>query len=228
MLGIDRTAPLARRSFLSRIGVGVTAFGAAFSAGASSLQAQPAGTGRWQPLRHAQDDWLDEIPGRHRLVFDATTADGLEKAMTYSHNFLLANESAYGLKSGDLAIVIIARHLATVFAYNDAMWAKYGTPLSQQINFSDRKTKEPPTVNVYKSGRDASLDGLTKRGVQFAVCEMATRVFAGGLARKTNGDADAIHKELMSNLVANSHAVPAGIVTVNRAQERGYALAHGG
>jgi intracellular sulfur oxidation DsrE/DsrF family protein len=228
MSGGDRQPPLMRRSFLSRLGVGVTALGAAFGGRAAQVHAQRAGTGPWQPARHAQDNWLDELPGRHRLVFDTTTADGLEKAMNYAHNYLQASEAAYGLKSSDLAIVIIARHVATVFAYGDAMWAKYGTPLSQMINFTDRKTKEPPSVNVYRTGRETSLDSLAKRGVQFAVCEMATRVYAEGLARRTSGDADAIHKELMSNLIMHSHSVPAGIVTVGRAQERGYALAHGG
>ena len=220
-------APPARRSFLSRVGRGITALGAAWAAGASTASAQST-TRAWQARRHEQDDWLDRIPGEHRLVFDATTADGLEKAMMYSHNFFLANQKAYGLKESDLAVVIVARHTATVFAYNDAMWAKYGTPLSQLIDFTDRRTKEPPAVNVYRSGRESSLEGLTNRGVQLAVCEMATRVFAQGLARRTSGDADAIHKELVSNLIAGSHLVAAGIVTVNRAQERGYALAHGG
>jgi intracellular sulfur oxidation DsrE/DsrF family protein len=219
--------PVHRRSFLSRLGVGGAIFGA-FGGRTMSAQAQPAGNGLWQPVRHAQDNWLDEVPGRHRLVFDTTTPDGLEKAMHYVHNYLQASEAAYGLKSSDLAVVIIARHTATVFAFDDAMWAKYGTALSQMVNFTDRKTKEPATTNVYKGGREDALDSLAKRGVQFAVCEMATRVYAQGLARRTSGDGDAIRKELLSNLIANSHAVPAGIVTVTRAQERGYAFAYGG
>ena len=225
MFGPDRQPPLARRSFLSRLGAGAAAFGTAFGGGTVAAEAQTA-RDTWQARRHDQDNWLDALPGQHRLVFDATTADGLERSMTYTRNYLQANERAYALKSGDLAVVIIARHLATVFAYNDAMWTKY--PLAQLINFTDRRTKEPPTVNVYRTGRDSSIDTLAKAGVQFAVCEMATRVFAESLARRANGDADAIYKELMANLVGNSHPVAAGIVTVNRAQERGYTLAHGG
>ena len=224
----DGHPPLARRPFLSQLGAGAATFGSVFGAGTTSAQAQQGDDRRWRPRRHAQDDWLDELPGDHRLVFDTTTAEGFEKAARYAHNYLLGSDNAYALKSGDLAIVVIVRHLATVFAYNDAMWAKYGTPLSQMINFSDRRTKQPPDKNVYKSGRIDSLDSLTARGVRFAVCEMATREFAGLLAQRTSGDADAIHKELMSNLIAGSHAVPAGIITVNRAQERGYTLAHGG
>ena len=41
-------------------------------------------------------------------------------------------------------------------------------------------------------------------------------------SRATNGTTDDIYKELTSNLVANAHMVPAGIVAVNRAQEHGY------
>jgi len=222
----DGHPTLARRSFLSRVGAAAAAFGAAWGGHATPVLGQPVTNGPWRPVKHAQDDWLDTLPGQHRLVFDATTADGLEKAMSYSRNYLQASEKSYGLKAGDLAVVIIARHLATVFAYNDAMWAKY--PLAQLINFTDRRTKEAPTANVYRTGRDNSLDTLEKAGVHFAVCEMATRVFAEGLARRVSGDADAIHKELMANLIGGSHPVSAGIVTVNRAQERGYTLAHGG
>jgi hypothetical protein len=56
------------------------------------------------------------------------------------------------------------------------------------------------------------------------VCQMATRFFAGPLAQGTGGNADAVYNELVANLVGNSHMAAAGIVAVNRAQERGYTL----
>jgi hypothetical protein len=43
-------------------------------------------------------------------------------------------------------------------------------------------------------------------------------------ASATGGNADAVVKELMANAIANSHFVPAGVVAVTRAQERGYSL----
>ena len=39
---------------------------------------------------------------------------------------------------------------------------------------------------------------------------------------------EAVYKELTSNLIRNSHMVAAGIVAVNRAQERGYTFANAG
>jgi hypothetical protein len=55
---------------------------------------------------------------------------------------------------------------------------------------------------------------------------MATRFLAGQFAMATKGSADEVYNELVANLVSNSHMVPAGIVAVNRAQERGYSFAY--
>ncbi len=224
--------PLARRSFLSQVGTGLsTVLGATLVGGAATLQAQSGGSGR-QPRRHAQDDWF-ELPGQHRLLLDTTTANGLGNALLYANNFLTASQAGYGLKDSDSAVVIVVRHFSTVFAYNDAMWAKYGPTISQRISFNDPQTKEPAKINVYNSTAHAAalpslgntLDGVLKRGVHLGVCQLATRLFAGGLAQATGGNADAVYNELAANLVANSHMVPAGIVAVSRAQERGYTFA---
>ena len=51
---------------------------------------------------------------------------------------------------------------------------------------------------------------------------MATRQLADSLAAAAGGNAESVFKELSANLVSNSHLVAAGIVAVNRAQERGY------
>jgi intracellular sulfur oxidation DsrE/DsrF family protein len=74
---------------------------------------------------------------------------------------------------------------------------------------------------------DDSISKLASKGVQFAVCGLATKVIAGLLAGKT-GDAAAIEAELRSNLVPNARIVPAGISAVNRAQEHGYSFAYVG
>lgn len=132
MFGNSRQSPAARRTFLSRLGSGVAGLGAAFAGGSSIAQAQSAGSGQWQPARHAEDDWLDQLAGQHRFIFDTTTV------------------------------------------------------------------------------------------------EMATHRLAGGIAQSAGGNADAVYNELAANLLNNARLVPAGIVAVNRAQERGYSLAHGG
>jgi len=222
---------MARRSFLARLGTGVGVLGAT---GTSSFAAAPqaAADAPWRPARHAQDDWLDKIPGEHRFVFDTTTPDGLALALRFARNYFRTNEGAYGLKDSDLAVVIIARHRATSLGYTDAMWAKYGKQLSEQSGFTDPKTKEQPKINLYAVAGESTdpedvtgaMDMLIKKGVNFAVCQTASRGIAGRIARATGGDPDAILKEIGANLIPNARFVPAGIVAVNRAQERGYSF----
>jgi len=214
-----------RRSFLTHLGAGISGIGA-------SVQSPPASG--WQPARHEQDDWLDKIPGKHRFVFDTTSPEGLGTTLQFANNYFLANRSGYGLEDSDLAVVIVVRHSSTAFGYNDSIWAKYSTQLSRQANsFLDPRTKQPPIINVYGtpgtgSGPGGRLDSLIKKGVHLAVCQMATRNIAGSIARATEGNTDTIFNELAANLVANARLVPAGIVAVNRAQERGYSFVHGG
>jgi len=219
---------MARRLFLGRLGMGASAVGATVVSSPAAA-AQVAADAPWRPARHAQDDWFDKIPGEHRLVFDTTTAGGMALALRFANNYFEANQSAYGLKTDDLAVVIVARHKSTSFCYSDAMWAKYGKQFSEQAEFTDPKTKEPPTVNVYDkvpegSGQASPMDVLIKKGVQFAVCMMSTRGIAGMISEATGAKVDSVIKELGANLVANARMVPAGIVAVSRAQERGYSF----
>jgi hypothetical protein len=218
----SRSSSVARRSFLSKVGVGAAALGATI---ASELPVAGQTSG-FQPARHAADDWL-ELPGRHRFVLDALTPAGADDGRRYANNVFTANKSGYGVESKDLAVVLILRHQATAFAYNDAMWAKYGAKLSEEMKFTDPKTNQAPTTNLHNT-TGVTLPSLIALGVHFAVCGMATRRLAGILARGGNGDVETIFQELSKNLIPNAHLVPAGIVLVGRAQERGYAFAYVG
>ena len=185
----------------------------------AQVKSSPAS--RWEPTLHDKDNWMDQIPGKHRMVFDTTTLNGFRDALLWANNFMLSNRNDYGLENKDLAVIIVARHISTAYGFNNDMWAKYGTSLAGQPPSADAQAKEPPKVNPTA----ATLDSLATQGVQFAVCSMATRRLAGTIARSTGGDADAAFAELSANLIRNARLVSAGIVAVNRAQERGYSLA---
>jgi len=215
----DSWRVLARRSFVSKLGFGLVG-GAAVGAAASPAQAQSAESARWQPVRHAQDDWLDQIPGKHRYIFDAPNPEGFASALQFLNNYFNINQNDYGLKDSDLAVVLIARHLSTAFGYTDAIWAKYGKPISDRNAVLDPKTKQPPANNIYKD----RLDALIKRGLQIGVCQQSSRGYAAAMAMATGMTQEAVFEEMKANLLPNARLVPAGIVTVNRAQERGYSL----
>jgi len=233
MSGQVSLSPLERRSFLSRLSAATAAFAAAVAGGTATAYAQTASGTTWQPIRHEKDDWMDKVPGRHRMVFDTTTPDTLGNALAFANNFMRVNRNDYGLQNSDMAVIVIVRHNSTAFGYNDAIWAKYGIPISKRANFVDPKTKEAAKANLFNvsdygaqlPNRGTTLDTLFKDGVQLAVCATATRGIAGAIAEATGGNTDTIFNELVSNLVSiNARMVPAGIVAVNRAQERGYSF----
>jgi len=221
----------ARRWFLGRLGIGAGLLSATV-ARPSATMAQIPGT-TWRPTRHEQDDWLEEIPGKHRFMFDTTTPDALNLALQFGNNYYTTNQQAYGLQDADIAVLFVVRHKSTSFGYNDAMWAKYGQYFVNQAGFSDPALDQPPKINVFLSGKPTAsfanagrLNDLLKRGLHLAVCATSSRGIAGAIARGTGGDADKIFEEMGANLVSNARRVPAGITAVNRAQERGYSFVH--
>ena len=107
------------------------------------------------------------------------------------------------------------------------MWAKYGSVFCRRNEDSDPGAQKAPTANPANAGAE-TLDALGRQGAHFGVCAMATRRFAGIVARNSGGTADAIVEELGKNLIPNAHLTPAGIVAVGRAQERGYAFGYAG
>jgi intracellular sulfur oxidation DsrE/DsrF family protein len=220
-----------RRSFLARFAA-APLVGGLFAAAAAASPAADSG-GAFVPSRHSEDDWLDALGGRHRIIFDTTTPTAIGQGIFFANNYFTGNKNGYGLEPKDLAVVIGMRHQSTGFAFSDAMWAKYGAGLAERAgNFTDPKTKTVPAINVYRAsgyGQDlpnnnVTIDAVAKTGVHFAVCQMATRACAMAIARRTGGKAEDIYAELTTNLIPNAHMVPAGIVAVTRAQERGYAF----
>lgn len=195
----------------------------------------PAAGGPFRPARHPTDDWMDQIPGRHRVVIDAVTPEGAGNAFLFANNLYEANQKGYALANGDLAIIVVLRHFATPFAFTDAIWAKYGKAMAEAVKFEDPKTKQPPTVNVYNAAGYGealpnfgnTIDALVKRGTHFAICDMATQFFSRQAAG-SSGTADAVYKELVAGTIPNSKFSAAGVVGVTRAQERGYSLIYAG
>ncbi len=219
----------ARRWFLSRLGSGFAGVGAALGAGTATALAQGSSSAGWQPARHSEDEWFDKIPGKHRTFLDVVSARGVGDALHFASNIFTTSKSGYALQNNEVAIVVCLRHVATAFAFNDAIWSKYGASMSSQT--TDAKTNAAPTRNPYNSAesrRDETFDALIKLGVHFAVCDKSTQGLAGSLARKTDEKSDAVYKEMLANVIGNSHMVPSGIVAVGHAQEHGYAYAYCG
>lgn len=217
-----------RRSLISAVGVAAAAI--ALRPGTAHAQTQAAG--RFQPARHAQDAWLDALPGKHRTIIDSFSVNGGGEALLFANNLHVANAAGYGLTDADVAVVVTLRHKSTQFAFNNAMWAKYGKGLGEGLGLLDPKTNQAPTVNLFNTpgyglelpNFGLTIDSVAKIGVHFAICQMATRRLAGQIATSVGGMPDAIYAELVANTVPNGHMVTAGVIAVTRAQEYGYTV----
>jgi intracellular sulfur oxidation DsrE/DsrF family protein len=208
-------AGMFRRTFLAAAS-GVAAI---LAPGAAAAATQTTAT-RPEPKRHAQDDWLDQAPTGHRAVFDCWMSDTAGETIGFAGNWLRVNKDQYGLADGDLAVVIVVRHGSAPFAFSEALWSKYGKILAANMSANDPVAHPIPTTNVHAE----RLKGLAKQGMRLAVCSLSTRRYAGAIAKETGQDPDAVYKEITGNPVGPATFVPAGVVTVTRAQERGYAL----
>ena len=201
-----------RRSFLSAFG----------TAPAWLLPAQAAASAPTSsaPRRHSQDDWLDLAPVGHRVVFDTWMADKVGEAIAFAGNWMRVNKDAYGLADSDLGMVIVMRHGSAPFAFNEAVWTKYGKLFAANMSANDKVARPNPSTNVLA----ARLANLGKQGMRLAVCNLTTRAYTQIIAKETGTTAEEVLKELTANTVAPAVFVPAGIVAVTRAQERGYAV----
>jgi intracellular sulfur oxidation DsrE/DsrF family protein len=202
-----------RRAFLSRF-PGAAAFVAVPQPPPSTPQPS---TG---PARHAQDNWLDEAPGKHRVIFDTWMADKFGEALGFAGNWVRINKDQYGLTDADLADVIVARHGSTPFVFNEAMWAKYGKIFAANMSANNKTLHPNPATNIYAS----RLGNLAKQGMRLAVCGLTTRAYTQIIAKEAGAKQETVLKELTANAIGNAQFVPAGIVAVTRAQEHGYAL----
>jgi hypothetical protein len=216
-----------RRAFLTSAKLAAIAVGSVSVASAKHTLS----AARWEPARHEKDEWMDKPGTKHRMVVDTTKPDGAGEGLAFAGNYMRVNQVDYGVANNELAVMLVFRHMSTPFGYNDAMWAKYGETMSKLAGFQDPKTKAPAKINVYLAegygplpSRGVTLGALFKQGVMYGVCAVATLGLAGMIAQATGGTADTVNSELIANLIPGARMLPAGIVGVSRAQERGYTL----
>jgi len=206
-----------RRSFLARLAAAGTAI-AGVVALPSTSSAQPA-----RAPTHPADAWLDDFKGQHKNIYDCTSVENGPMGWTFARNFLTANTGPiYQLKDADINAIVSVRHSASVFGFNDAMWAKYKLGESQKVNDSSgAPAVKNPQVNV--------ANDLAKRGVIVAVCGLALARISRTVASDAGATAADVEADLRANLVTpTARVVAAGVIVTNRAQEKGFAYTYVG
>ena len=216
--------PTPRRGFLGRLAAVAAAAGV--SSVPQALQAEP------NAANAPGDEWLDKMKGKHRQFFDAPGhADGLP--LVHVLNYYNTLNAAYSVKDSDISTAMTlygAPASTTLFAFNDATWAKYG--LGSILKFNDHKTGQPATRNVWRADPQiaglmvappASIEALQKRGCIFLLCNNALNIWAGIVAQANKAETPAVLADLQAHMLPGVILVPGMVVSIQQAQDKGIA-----
>ncbi len=216
--------PTRRRNFLGAMATGAAALGMAslpLKLKAGDFIANKEGS------PEDPDAWFAKIKGKHRIVFDATHPKEL-LIFAWPRVFLLTN-GATGSPESDCGVVVVLRHDAIPYAFEDKLWSKY--KFGEMFKADDPATKAPAVRNPFwKPEKGAfkvpgfgevaiGINELQASGVMFCVCEAAITVYSAVAAEKAAMNAADIKKEWLQGLLPGIQPVPSGVWAVGRAQE---------
>ncbi|HSU50940.1 MAG TPA: hypothetical protein VLJ41_10135, partial [Segetibacter sp.] len=138
---------------------------------------------------------------------------------------------ATGTPENENSVVVVLRHEAIPYAFEDSIWSKY--KFGELFKADDPATKTASVRNPFwkpKAG-DFKIPGfgsvaigineLQDSGVMFAVCDAAITVYSAALAESMKLDAVTIKKEWTAGLLPGIQVVPSGVWALGRAQEHG-------
>ncbi|MGH7712804.1 MAG: hypothetical protein ACREOG_16055, partial [Gemmatimonadaceae bacterium] len=220
---IESSTPTPRRGFLGRL---------AAVAAAAGVSAMPRAMHAESRAEAAEDEWLNKLTAKYRQFFDSPGhSDGLP--LVHVLNYYNTLNAPYGVKDSEINTVFTlygAPASTTLFAFNDAMWAKYN--LGTILKFNDHKTKAPATRNVWRTDPEvaglmvappASIEALQKRGAIFLLCNNALNIWAGLVAQANKAEQPAVLADLKANMLPGVILVPGMVVAIQQAQDKGIA-----
>jgi intracellular sulfur oxidation DsrE/DsrF family protein len=228
--GKTLTTP-SRRGFLTEIAAGAAALGIASFVQPLALSASPDVRSQ-KMFSTAPDDadaWFKQIKGKHRIIFDVPHPHEI-LPFAWPRVFLLTN-IATGTPEKENNVVVVLRHEAIPYAFEDRLWAKY--KFGETFKADDPATKAPAVRNPFwkpKPGDykipgignvDIGIDQLQDSGVMFCVCDAAMTVYSAAIAGGMNQDPAEVKKDWLAGLLPGVQVVPSGIWAVGRAQEHG-------
>lgn len=163
------------------------------------------------------DAWMRQLKGKHRQFFHAVDLN--DRAMLMASNYLDAYQYDFAAKPAEVNAVIGVHGPALNIGFTDSAWAKYG--FGKSANVTDPTTKEPAIRNLFATGGDLAVDTLQKRGVRFLMCNTALRRVSRAIAKERGETYEVVYKDLEASRLPGTILVPAMVVAINRAQEKG-------
>lgn len=219
--------PLAsdRRAFINSLAAGAATIGLSSLISPVSIKAEEFGL--LDPEN--PEIWLSKIKGKYKTVFDATQPHGI-LPFAWPRVFLLSNQATGALEK-DCCAVVVLRHNAIPYAFEDRLWEKY--KFGEVFKAPDPLTEKPSLRNPFWKPANGAfsvpgigqvaigINELQDSGVLFCVCSTAIKVNSNIVANNMNQNAEDVTKDWMSGLLPGIQPVPSGVWALSRAQEKG-------
>lgn len=211
-----------RREFL-----GSVAAGAAVSLAAMASPLSVFAGMEKDPNPDDADKWFDKVGGKHRVVYDCPEPKGM-MPFAWSRVFLLTNQ-ATGSTEKDCGVVVVLRHEAIPFAFEDRIWDQYN--FSEMFKVNDPNTNQPTKKNPFWKPAEGTfkvpgfgvvkigINELQESGVMFCVCHAAMTVYSAVVAQQSGKKHEEVLKDWTSGVLPGIQIVPSGVWALGRAQE---------
>jgi intracellular sulfur oxidation DsrE/DsrF family protein len=223
-----------RRSFLGGV-IGAAAAAGVSLAGASAASAMDAGA----------DDWIREVKGTHRTLFDFPQHNN---GMPLLHilNYLNTYAQAYKTTAGQVGAVgtfySAGKRASIPLAFNDTIWEKYALgeytglkdasgapytrnvfnrPTSKDLHLLMNAIDSPAIPELADAVPALGIESLQKMGTKFILCNNALGIWTLELQARGKGKAADIDKDLRANVLPGVTIVPAMVIAIDKAQEAG-------
>jgi intracellular sulfur oxidation DsrE/DsrF family protein len=170
--------------------------------------------------------WLDEFKGSHKQIFDYGAVDlaGDAAPLRFVRNFLDAHRDIAAPAVPQVNALVGAMVSAFPFNVSDAVWKKYA--VGERWKILDPLTRRPAVRNVFLDDlphlQVQGIRQLQSRGVVFYQCNNALGNVVAMLSGDTHIPARTVRAELLEGLNPGVRLVPAHVLIIGLAQERGF------
>jgi hypothetical protein len=193
----------------------------------------------------AADDWIGEVKGTHRCLFDFPQHKNgfpLLHILNYLNTYAAAYKTGPG-QVGAVGTFYSAGTQASIpLAFNDVIWSKYELGVYTGLKDADGKAYtrnvfnrptagdlhllmqaiDSPTIPALADAVPAlGIENLQKMGAKFILCANALGIWCLELEARGKGKAKDIEAELRANVLPGVTIVPAMVIAIEKAQEAG-------
>jgi hypothetical protein len=227
--------PLSRKQFVSAAALGVSAAAIGLEpAAAAAPDRTPIHFHIMTPSQYNRAAMMHVLSsgGANKQVFQSVDplliAPGIASLFLHMQNSM--NAYQFSLAAGKLSTLGVLLGSSIVLALNDSVWQKYG--FGKAFKLADTNDYYAASSNLNLSAspddpngvyQDWSAQAVMKRGGKFFVCHNAMTGIAAVLSSKMPGTTlSGVLADFEKNVLPGFIVVPAGVASVQQAQEHGW------